>query len=178
MAQEAPAPEAEGNPPPNEKRVNRPPRPRQGPRAEQGDGGRRGPMGGRPGGPGFGGPMDPKRLQESAKEILAAYDTNQDGVLDATETEFMTKDFEEVAKKWRLYNAYRQIKRIDTDGDFVITEDEQKAFAEKRRTMGPPQDRGPRTGANGRRAGRPPKGEQPPEGGDAPQPPPPPPEEN
>lgn len=118
-----------------------------------------------------------ERLQGTAKELVALYDKNGDGKLDEAEKAAMDKDLADVEAKARLARFYQQLKVVDTDGDMVISPEEQaeapKKLSEFQRTRmeemrrqrpeGPGEgDRGPR-----RRQGPPREGEQ------APPPPPP-----
>ncbi len=147
------------------------------------------PPAGRRGGPGPAAPAFIERLQSSAKELLALYDKNGDGKLDEAEKTAMDKELADIEEKARLARFYQQVKAIDTDGDMVISPEEEAAapaklqeFQRKRmeemRRNRPDRPGAPGEGERGprRRQGPPREGAQPPPppAAEGAQPPPPP----
>ncbi len=154
--------------------------------------GPKGPRGGRPGmGPGGGMPqpqINPERFDNQVKGLLAQYDTNKDGVLDADEMAVAEKDLDmnELRKKMMMNRTFRLFKALDENQDGKISPEEKEKLAEKSKELGPAFGGRPGMGPGmgpGRGEGRPPrrgdgprkgghgKGEGKPEGDNPPPPP-------
>ena len=139
--------------------------------------GPQGPRGGRPGPGGPGGPrppqVNPERFDNQVKGLLAQYDANKDGVLDADEKAAAEKDLDplELRKKMMMVRTLTLFKALDENQDGVISPEEKEKLAEKSREIGFGGMGGGRPGMGpgmgpGRGEGRPPRrGDGPRKGG-------------
>lgn len=80
--------------------------------------------------PGQFSPQILKNIERQIGELIAIYDTNKDGKLDAAEKGVADKelDVKTLQTKLRLARMYEMLKVVDTDGDGVLSEQE-KAVA-------------------------------------------------
>ena len=97
------------------------------------------PKGGRPG---PGGPrppqVNPERFDNQVKGLLAQYDANKDGVLDADEKAAAEKelDMNELRKKMMMVRTFTLFKALDENQDGVISPEEKEKLPEKSREIG------------------------------------------
>ena len=103
----------------------------------------KGPRGGRPGmGPGGGGmrppQVNPERFDNQVKGLMAQYDANQDGVLDADERAAAEKelDMNELRKKMMMVRTFTLFKALDENQDGKLSPEEKEKLPEKSREIG------------------------------------------
>lgn len=90
-----------------------------------------------------------ERLEREQKEVFAKYDKDQDGKLSEEERKQADEELNvsELQKKMRMARSYNLFKRLDTNGDGVISAEEKeaasKAMKEGRNGRGG-EGRGPR----------------------------------
>ena len=70
-----------------------------------------------------------ERLEREQKEVFAKYDKDQDGKLNEEERKQADEELNvnELQKKMRMARAYNLFKRLDTNGDGVISAEEKEA---------------------------------------------------
>ena len=73
-----------------------------------------------------------ERLEREQKEVFAKYDKDQDGKLNEAERKQADEELNvnELQKKMRMARSYNLFKRLDTNGDGVISAEEKEAAAQ------------------------------------------------
>lgn len=76
-----------------------------------------------------------KRLADSSADILERWDKDGDGKLSAEEFKLAEADIDEARKTVQLSRTLDILKKVDTNGDFVISDEEAAKLPEIMRSM-------------------------------------------